>query len=268
MIALLGTAFLLYVAAGIAYGSSLTAQTDRVTRLPRTLMSVGALVHLLGIGLLCSNRGTPLFSTAVGMLSVASFGVVLLYLLAEWKTRLAALGTAAAPIAAILLFAGILRSNTRGPMEAGVRSGIISTHVLMILFSFALFALSACCALFYLWQYRHLKRPDATGWFRRLPPLQSVDRLGFLLVGLAMPLLTMGLALGIVRAATSPTGGNWLSDPHTLMSLTAWLVYSAYLGLRLIAGWHGQRLQYLLLIGLGLTLALYFLPSSTHRFIG
>ena len=56
------------------------------------------------------------------------------------------------------------------------------------------------------------------------------------------------------------------SNPHTLMSIAAWLVYVTYLGARLIAGWRGTRLHYLLIAGMTVTIALYFIPTSTHRF--
>jgi ABC-type transport system involved in cytochrome c biogenesis permease subunit len=79
-------------------------------------------------------------------------------------------------------------------------------------------------------------------------------------------MLTLGLALGFVNVAALPKGSNPLLDPHTLMSFAAWLVYSVYLGARLLAGWRGTRLNYLLIVGLAVTLAIYFVPTTTHRF--
>ena len=46
----------------------------------------------------------------------------------------------------------------------------------------------------------------------------------------------------------------------------AWLLYILYLTARLAAGWRGVRLQYILLIGLLIALALYAIPSTLHHF--
>jgi ABC-type transport system involved in cytochrome c biogenesis permease subunit len=86
------------------------------------------------------------------------------------------------------------------------------------------------------------------------------------LVAFGLPMLTVGIALGFVNAASVPMRGSGLLDPHTIVSLAAWAVYGTYLAARLLAGWRGQRLNYLLIAGLVVTLALYFVPSSTHRF--
>jgi ABC-type transport system involved in cytochrome c biogenesis permease subunit len=79
-------------------------------------------------------------------------------------------------------------------------------------------------------------------------------------------MLTLGLALGFVNVSALPRPSDPLLDPHTLMSFAAWLVYSVYLGARLLAGWRGTRLNYLLIAGLAVTIAIYFVPSTTHRF--
>ena len=102
--------------------------------------------------------------------------------------------------------------------------------------------------------------------FRRLPPLETVDAIAFHMVSFALPLLTVGLALGFVRAASGALHGSWITDPHTLISVAAWLVYSGYMAARLFAGWRGTRLNYLLVAGLAVTLTLFFVPSTTHRF--
>jgi ABC-type uncharacterized transport system permease subunit len=190
----------------------------------------------------------------------------LIYLPVEFLAKLPALGALAAPVATILLFAGVLRSRMSFATTPEIRSRIISIHVLIILFSFALFALAACCAIFYVWQYGILKHPDRRALFKRLPPLETVDSMAYHLVSFALPLLTLGLILGIVRAMHGGLKGNWIADPHTIMSMAVWFVYCGYLGARLAGGWRGTRLNYLLIAGLVVTLALYFVPSSTHRF--
>jgi ABC-type uncharacterized transport system permease subunit len=188
-----------------------------------------------------------------------------MYFPVEYLAKSPALGALAAPVASLLLFSGILRSSARAAESAEIRSVIISSHVLVVLVSFALFLLAACCAVFYIWQYNALKHPDRRALFRKLPPLETVDSLAYHLVAFSLPLLTLGLALGITRA-TATGRAFWLADPHTLLSLLAWAVYAGYLTARIAGGWRGTRLNYLLIAGLAVTLAIFFVPSGTHRF--
>ena len=260
-----GLALLAYVAASVLYGAGLALRSSDYTSRARIALILGAAVHTFGIGAFCVQTHQSPFTSAFATLSVASWVTVLIYVPIEARAKAPALGAVAAPLASLLLFRGILRSNALSPEAPEIRSAIISSHVFIVFISFALFAIAACCAVFYLWQYSALKHPDRRGLFRRLPPLETVDSLAFHLVAFALPLLTLGLALGIIRAANTGSPQWWL-DPHTLLSLLAWAVYTGYLAARVVAGWRGTRLNYLLLAGLVVTLAIFFVPSVTHRF--
>src|SRR5205807_2018325 len=101
--------------------------------------------------------------------------VALLFVPIELLEGLPALGALAAPLATVLLFSGLMRSRSGLSPSSIVGTRVVSIHVLLILISFALFALAACCATFYVWQYAALKHPDRRALFRKLPPLETVD---------------------------------------------------------------------------------------------
>jgi ABC-type uncharacterized transport system permease subunit len=260
-------ALVVYVAAGVLYGANLTLKAPAYVLRARILLVLGVLLHTAAIGMFCVDVKQSPFASSFGTLSIASWAVALVCLPVEFIGRVRSLGALAMPVAAILLFGGLVRSGRAlSPAVPEIRTGMTSLHVLLILFSFALFALAACCAVFYVWQYGLLKHPDKRGLFRRLPPLETVDGLAYHLVAFALPLLTLGLSLGIVNAANGGLKGNWLADPHTIMSLGTWFVYMTYIAARTLGGWRGTRLNYLLIAGLAVTVALYFVPTSTHRF--
>ena len=85
------------------------------------------------------------------------------------------------------------------------------------MFAFGLLVLAFGCAALYLAQHRMLKRKRlAGGLFGKLPPLASLDHLAFALVAFAFPLLTVGLAAGIVEALAGGLRGHWGADPMVL----------------------------------------------------
>lgn len=255
-------ALCLYVCSGVLYAANLALRTSHHIRLARIALIIGIVVHTAAIGAYCTATHISPFATGFGTLSIAAWAAALVYVPVEIFTGLTALGALGIPLDCLLLFAAFARSRPDSKV-APLRDSLITLHVLLIVVSFALFALAACCGAIYICQHSLLKHPDRRALFRRLPPLETIDSLAYHFVAFSLPLLTMGIALGIVRAVA--THRAWILDPKTLVTYAAWLVYTAYLTARLAAGWRGTKANYLLLAGLAVTTALYFVPSQTHR---
>jgi ABC-type uncharacterized transport system permease subunit len=56
-----------------------------------------------------------------------------------------------------------------------------------------------------------------------------------------------------------------VEDWHTVVSIAAWIVYGAYLWLHATSTWRGVRVNYVVLVGLVVTILTYFAPSALHR---
>jgi ABC-type uncharacterized transport system permease subunit len=188
-------------------------------------------------------------------------------LIVEATGNVPVMGALATPMCCMLIFAGLLRGGPTLRMSPELETKVISVHVLLALVSIAMFAVAGCCAAFYLWQYNLLrKRPHRPGLFRLLPPLETLDTVSFRLVAFALPLLTLGLILGIERAAKGGLPQTWPDDPHTIASFVLWIIYAGYLVGRTTSSLRGTRASYVLLAGLITSLALFGLPTTTHRF--
>jgi len=48
--------------------------------------------------------------------------------------------------------------------------------------------------------------------------------------------------------------------------MAMWVVYGIYLALHVLAHWRGVRANYLLIGGLVIAVATYFVPTVVHRF--
>jgi len=248
-----------------------TDSSGRLLRGGLLLLLLGSAAQFAGIGAWCLLVGRSPFASEYGTLIVLawiiSFGVAI----CDMRFRLPAVGAFAMPVACLVLMLAML--HLRAPVADTVllQSRIVSIHVLAILASFSLFALAFGCAGLYLLQNRLLKAHRTVGALRRLPALVTLDNLSFHAVAYAFPLLTLGLVLGIAYVY-SGVGGEvasphrWMTDIHNLVAFGTWLLYLVYLGARLGLGWQGVRLQYILVVGLLLAMALYLAPTTTHRF--
>jgi ABC-type transport system involved in cytochrome c biogenesis permease subunit len=263
-----------YLLGSVAYGAHLLLRQPLLAQLGRGATALAALLHTVAIGLECLRTHQTPFTTPAETLSASAWAIALIYLILELliKPKPTALGAVALPAAFLCLFAGaFLRSAHPAVLDTTVvpllNSRLISLHILAILFAFGLLVLAFGCAALYLAQYRMLKRKRLSGGlFGKLPPLASLDNLAFALVAFAFPLLTVGLAAGIVEAVTGGWHGFWGSDPMVLTSVVTWLVYGLYLALHALAQWRGPRANYLLLGGLVAAVITYFVPTTTHRF--
>jgi ABC-type uncharacterized transport system permease subunit len=182
-------------------------------------------------------------------MNVASMSMCVLYVLVRKRLKIAIAGAFVAPLALSLLFAS--RFVHLAAPDGRVKGAVLPFHVTTILLGIALFTLAFSAATLYLIQERLLKKKQIDGMFRRLPPLDVLDRAEhrFLLAG--FPLLTIGLVTGTLWAQRVAMGapGEVL---RAVVGYVMWLVIAGVLFLRAAAGWRGRRAAYGTIAGFGL----------------
>ena len=274
-------ALLCYIGAAVCYGAVffLLAPAAPVpasrkpapdtSRFGRPLLLAGITAQFAAIGFWCVTTHRSPFAGDFGTLAVMAWAIALAVGLLDLRVKMPAVGAIALSVACVILFSAILQARSPVAATREINGQAVNLHVLAILASYGLLAVAFGCAAIYLLQSRLLKQKQIHPMLRRLPPLETLDRTAYHAVAYALPLLTLGLILGIARVfggGLHSTPDQWLRDPHTLSAFAPWLLYIGYLTARLAVGWRGVRLQYILVAGLLLTLALYLIPSSTHRF--
>jgi ABC-type uncharacterized transport system permease subunit len=99
----------------------------------------------------------------------------------------------------------------------------------------AAFTLAFAMALAYLLQEREVKKKRLGGVFKRLPPLDTLDTVGYRCVAVGLPALTLGIVTGFFVGA----GASVVWQQYVGMG--AWVLFAGVLVLRLAAGWRGRR---------------------------
>jgi ABC-type transport system involved in cytochrome c biogenesis permease subunit len=241
----------------------------RASRAGLILLLLGMTAQFAAIGAWCLLIHRSPFASEYGTLTVLAWIIAFAVAVCDVRFRLPAVAALALPISCLVLFVGMLYLRAPVADTALLKSRIVSLHVISILGSYALFALAFGCAGLYLLQNRLLKSRRPAGALRRLPPLVTLDSVAYHAVAYAMPLLTIGLALGVAyiyNGAVKTPPASWFTDAHNIVAFATWLLYVVYLSARLGLGWQGVRLQYILVAGLALTVLLYLVPSNSHRF--
>jgi cytochrome c-type biogenesis protein CcsB len=90
-----------------------------------------------------------------------------------------------------------------------------------------------------------------------LPELKNLDLLTYRVIAFGFLFLTAGIITGSVWA-NSAWGSYWSWDPKETWSLITWLVYAALIHTRLMAGWAGERIAWLSILGFMAVIFTYF----------
>ncbi len=244
-------ALLLFWPAAFAYGEATVAYAGELVRPGRTRglaiwgVRIGWLAQTaLLLAQAASADGFP-WGTWAGSLNLFVWMCVGAYLIWGCRSSFALLGLGVMPLALVLFVLAWAAGGAGAGRRSEFGDAFLAAHVGLVLAAFAGFTLAAALAGLYLWQERRLKL-RASGVLRlRAPSLAALDRLTARTIAVALPLLTVGIGIGFARLEAEGRG----FDAVVALALVAWLLYAAFLALRLELGWRGRRTAWLALAG-------------------
>src|SRR5438552_8974029 len=236
---MLRLATLLYLAATFDALAGIAMQRERPRWLLPRLLLGGLAVHGAAI-ILRSVAGGHIAVTAFGeALSFLAAVLVAIFLAVQARRPLVALGAVVSPLAFGLGPAAYAAYSGARPLPPVLDSACLPVHVVLATLGDAVFALAFSASLLYLVQERRLKTHRGRGFLRRLPSLETLDRLNYTCLLWGLILLTLGIVSRIVWAHTA-WGRFWSSDPKLVFSLVTWGIYVILLQGRMTAGWRGR----------------------------
>jgi len=185
--------------------------------------------------------------------SLVSLIVALLLLIATLNKPVEKLGIAVFPIAAIML--GLELFTPDKPHLLQAYTWQMSTHILTSIIAFSLLNIAALQAILLAIQDQQLKSHPPKRFVQSLPPLQTMESLLFQMLGTGLFFLSISLVSGFIFIED-------LFAQHlahkTVLSILAWLIFSALLLGRSRYGWRGQIAIKWTLIGFVSLLLAYF----------
>jgi len=100
---------------------------------------------------------------------------------------------------------------------------------------------------------------------KMLPSAETLDRVTYKTICIAFPLLTGMIAAGAYWANRT-WGSYWSWDPKEDWAAITWLIYAAYLHMRITRGWRGRRAAYFAIFGFAVVIftflgVTYLLPG-------
>lgn len=133
------------------------------------------------------------------------------------------------------------RSTNISALAPALQSSWLKFHVFTAIVAYGAFAISFAIALSYLLK---LKK---TGEVFSVEEEKKLDELSYRLILIGLPMHTVMIITGAVWAEYA-WGTFWSWDPKETWALITWLIYAAFLHMRL-QGWKGKKAAWLNIIG-------------------
>lgn len=243
-------AALLYLIAALLGRAS--ARTPAAERAATLGLALGVVAQ--GIGFVGFHRldppvpltSVPAALSLVGWLTAAS------YLVSLRVARIQSVARWVAVLAFLLCAIGSVGVRVAPRAIASTDAAWSHTHVLLATAGVALLALASLVGAAYLAKERALKahRRQALP----LPSLESLDRVGLLALAVGWPLLSLGVASGVLWASEHP---ERMFTTHSVLSIVAWVVYLVPIERRVVRRERGRAPARALVVGFALLAAAY-----------
>lgn len=258
---LFAVTLVLYFAAVTLYLTSLAGSSVLRSRMASACAGLGLLAHTAGIVAWGVEHHRAPFTNLFESLVFGAWALMAMYLVMERRYRISAMGAFAGLAAFIAILFGLaLPKDISASLLPALRSPWAGIHVVSSLVGYAGFAMAFGAAAGYALQKYLLKTKRISTFQKHLPSLDAMDLLAYRMVALGFPMLTLGIVTGALWAQ-SAWGSYWNWDPKETWSLITWLVYAAYLHVRIVQGRRGRWANRLLVLGFGCVL-ITFLPLN------
>lgn len=262
-------AFVLYIGASVAYGYQFIMRKQALGSWARIMVGIGFVAHTLSIGAHSVDvQGTPLSGPNIIML--ASWVAVLVYFVFEHLLKVKAYGAFFIPVA--IAFMGIARvagslATTEATNDVFYSWPLLVLHLVAIFLAAALFIIGGVAAGILIYQEWLLKNHKSSTISRRMPSLSALKRVSRRSIIFGFPLLTIGMLLGVVRAAGLGVE-SWYFETRIVLTSVVWWIYGVYLMQVYRTGATVRASSYVAVLGALVTIVLIVMAGiRPHHFI-
>ena len=125
---------------------------------------------------------------------------------------------------------------------------LLNLHIVTAGLGYIIFFAASIAAVLYLIQDNGLKNKRTGAIFNRLPSLSLLDKINYRSIGLAFPILTLSIFLGLLWSRNVHGIYWWGYNFRQFSSIILWLIYAVILHMRLSAKMRGRKVVLLSIV--------------------
>jgi cytochrome c-type biogenesis protein CcsB len=138
-----------------------------------------------------------------------------------------------------------------GELVPALESAWLVVHVSAAIISFGLFTVGVIVSSLYMAKASFEAKGSPAGglnFLSRIPSSSALDALAYRVHAFVFPLWTFAVISGAIWAENA-WGRYWGWDPKETWAFITWVIYAGYLHARATAGWKGQRVAVIAMVG-------------------
>jgi ABC-type transport system involved in cytochrome c biogenesis permease subunit len=260
---------LLYFALVWTYGKSFFRDLPWAKRTRSTFLFVVLAIHFIFLLARTVSFGHPPVTSIPEILSMLAFSVSVTYSVIERRSKAKETGYFILNIAFFFqLFSSIFIRDVSAVPEI-MKSVWFGLHVSDALLGYASITISAAYGLLYLMLYHEIKAHRFGVIYKKLPNLETLERMNFIAINLAFIFLSVAIIAGVAWLPMAFPGHSY-ADPKLIGTASIWLMYGVGIISRMRGLLRGRSLMVLSICAFGVAafsmtlINLFF--SDFHRF--
>ncbi len=246
---------------GAPTAPGVTSSNAAATAFTGPLLVLGAaavLLHGISTASLLNQPGGVDFNIMAMAVGVA-WVVAIFTLLASLRLPVSNLLLLIFPLSAATLLAAVVTGrfdpDAVGTTQGVVLSTALLSHIVISIAAYSILSMAALQSVLLAAQEHQLKQRQTRGLVRLLPPMETMERLLFILLSVGLATLTIAIASGF--AFLDDMFAQNISH-HTILACLAWVVFAVLLYGNKVLGWRGYTAVRWTLAGFVLLLLGYF----------
>ena len=259
---------LLYFIASVLYMSHIWAESRTGSKLGFYTVVLGTIFQAASL-IVLYLRGESAVGGLDTTLYLFALAITLVFIGSQIIYNAPLLGAFVAPLAFIMTLPHVILPQGMIEHEPSLGNPWILIHIILILLGEALFTVAFISGLLYLFQEQRIKSKKVGNLLQKFP--STLDKINHVCLIIGFPLITVGLALGLLLAKEI-WGNNWVWGQKETWSLVTWLLYAVLIHGRLASGWKGRKAAFGAVLGFGIILFTLFvigyLAPGHHDFLG
>jgi len=232
----------------------------------RTRFLMGALVvHFIYIISHTLLTGHPPVTSVFEIMTVVAFTIAAAYLYIESRSRVKETGMFILALAFLfeVLSAAFIKNDVH--IKPIFKSSVLGVHVACAMIGYSALAISAVYGGLYLMMYHEIRSSKFGIVYRKLPDLQTLEKLSYRSIYLGFIFLSIVILIGYVWLPATIDNFSY-SDPKLIITDIVWAIYFTALLFRRAMRWTGRTVIIVSMIGFALTVVSMVAVNAMHSF--
>jgi ABC-type transport system involved in cytochrome c biogenesis permease subunit len=251
------------------YGKAFFANKQWAKQTKTLLLIITVALHFASLVFRTLTLLHPPVTTVFEIFTVLAFSIAIIYLFIEIRSQRKETGYFILNIAFFFqLTSSVFIKNTSEVPEI-LRSQFFGAHVICALLGYAAITIAGAYSFMYLILYHEMKASRFGTIYKKLPTLESLERMTMTAIKLVVGLLGVAICFGIVWLHHVYQNAHY-DDPKLIGTVIVWIMYEFLVIARKYFGIQGRKVMILSIAGFlfsifSMTIVNIFF-SGFHRF--